>query len=192
MDYELAIDGTPATVPGGTAILLLHPSTAATDRIDTDFLRADTDHFLVISTRTTAREVKQKLDYYEVGEEKAVVLDTLSVDRGYSRRRTANVHYVSAPDDVEGILVQTERFLESHSGKRRISFDSISELAYYAGAERAVETLEAMADLLDEHDAVGLFHVDREVPDAETIERFRAVCDGVIDLDEDGTVTSEF
>ena len=54
MDYELAIEDAPATIPGGTGILLLHPSIGETDRIDTDFFKVDTDRFLVISTRTTA------------------------------------------------------------------------------------------------------------------------------------------
>jgi KaiC/GvpD/RAD55 family RecA-like ATPase len=192
MDYDLAIDGAPATIPGGTAILLLHPSTAETDRIDTDFLRTDTDHFLVISTRTTAREVKQKLDHYDVDPEHAVILDTLSVERGYSRRSAENIHYVSAPDDVAGVLQQTERFLQETDGKRRVSFDSISELAYYGDEDSAVDALERMNALLDEYDAVGLFHVDKEVHEDGGIERYRAAADAVVDLDESGVVTAEF
>ena len=82
MEYTLAIDDTPDTVEGGTGILLVHPSTGATDRLDTDFLSTDTDAMLVVSTRTTAREVKQKLEYYEVDEERANILDTLSVPKG--------------------------------------------------------------------------------------------------------------
>ncbi|MFB6137368.1 MAG: hypothetical protein ABEJ42_03370 [Halobacteriaceae archaeon] len=192
MDYRLAIDGAPETVPGGTAVLLLHPGTAATDRVDTEFLKVDTDHFLVVSTRTTAREVTQKLDYYDVDAEKADILDTLSVERGLSRRRAEHVHYVAAPDDVEGIIEQTRRFLGEHEGKRRVSVDSITELAYYADEERALEALERFTGLLVEHDAVGLFHVDEEVHDPETIERFRALCDGVLHLDADETLTAEF
>src|SRR6056297_4204504 len=138
MDYRLAIENAPETVPGGTGVLLLHPSTGETDRIDTDFLKADTDHFLVVSTRTTAREVKQKLEYYDVNEECAEILDTLSIERGYSRRSSDTVHYVAAPDNIDGIVAQIDAFLDSHEGKVRISFDSVTELAYYDGAERAL------------------------------------------------------
>ncbi|MFB6106561.1 MAG: hypothetical protein ABEJ70_06280 [Halobacteriaceae archaeon] len=192
MDYRLAIEGAPETVPGGTAILLLHPGTAETDRIDTDFFSVDTDHFFVISTRTTDREVMQKLDYYDVDEDRAVVLDTLSVERGLSRRSADNIRYVSAPDDVEGIVAQTEAFLRDHEGKRRVSFDSITELAYYADEPRAVDALDRLVDLLVEYDAVGLFHVDREVHEAGTVEQFRDRCSAVVELDEDGTVTCTF
>jgi KaiC/GvpD/RAD55 family RecA-like ATPase len=192
MDYDLRIEGSPDTIPGGTAVLLLHPGTAETDRIDTDFLKTDTDRFLVVSTRTTAREIKQKLDYYDVDASRAVILDTLSVERGYSRRSAENIHYVSSPDDVEGILTHIEAFLADHEGKRRISFDSLSELAYYADADSAVEALERIGELLEEYDAVGLFHADREVHDQGTIERFREDCDGVVELEEDGTVTCHF
>jgi KaiC/GvpD/RAD55 family RecA-like ATPase len=192
MDYELAIEGAPSTIPGGTGVLLIHPSTGETDRIDTDFLKTDTDHLLVVSTRTTAREVQQKLEYYGVDEEHAVILDTLSVERGYSRRSASNVHYVSAPDDLDGIVSVVERFLEDHDGKLRISFDSITELAYYADEERTRGAVEEVLDLLADHDAVGLFHLAEEVHDEAVVEGYRGLFDGVITLTADGTVTCEF
>ena len=192
MDYDLAIEGTPETVPGGTGILLIHPSTGETDRIDTEFLNTDTDHRLVISTRTTAREVQQKLEYYGVDPENTVILDTLSVDRGYSRRSSDSVHYVAAPDDVDGIVAQVREFLETHDGKLRVSLDSITEMAYYADEDRTRAAVEEMLDLLAEHDAVGLFHLAEEVHDSEVLEGYRELFDGVVILEEDGTVRTEF
>ena len=192
MDYELAIDPAPETVPGGTGLLLVHPSTGETDRIDTDFLTADTDRLLVISTRTTAREVQQKLEYYDVDETKADILDTLSVERGYSRRPSDHVHYVAAPDDLAGIVEITQEFLADSEGKRRVSLDSITEMAYYADEDRALEAVEEILDLLAEYDAVGLFHLSEEVHDDAALEEFRALFDAVITLDTDGTVTAEF
>ncbi|MFC7018671.1 MULTISPECIES: DUF7090 family protein [Haloarcula] len=192
MEYTLAIDNTPETVEGGTGILLLHPSTGATDRLDTDFLSTDTDAMLVISTRTTAREVKQKLEYYQVDESKATILDTLSVERGYTRRQSAGVKYVSAPDDLEGIVEETETFLDAHEGKLRITFDSVTELIYYADEDRALSAVGEILELLDAYDAVGMFHLAQGVHDAETVDRFRDLFDGVVELAEDGTITSEF
>ena len=192
MDYSLAIDGTPETISGGTGVLLLHPSTGETDRIDTDFLKTDTDNFLVISTRTTAREVKQKLEYYDVNEERAEILDTLSIERGYSRRSSDNVHYVAAPDDVDGIVEHIDGFLEAHDGKLRLSFDSVTELAYYAGDDAALDAVERILELLEKHDAIGLFHVSEEPHDVSLVDDFRELFDGTIDLDEDGSIESEF
>jgi KaiC/GvpD/RAD55 family RecA-like ATPase len=193
MEYALAVDGAPESVPAGTGILLLHPSTGETDRIDTDFLREDTDRFLVVSTRTTAREVDQKLEYYDVDESKAEILDTLSVERGYSRRTSDRVHYVSAPDDLEGILAQTRRFLEDNDGKLRVSFDSVTELAYYADDPEAVmDTVEQLLALVAEHGAVGLFHLSTEVHDEAEVDAYRELFDGVVELHEGGTVTSDF
>lgn len=192
MEYTLAIDNTPDTVEGGTGILLVHPSTGATDRLDTDFLSTDTDAMLVISTRTTAREVKQKLEYYEVDEDRATILDTLSVERGYTRRRSDQVRYVSAPDDLEGIVEETERFLADNEGKLRVSFDSVTELIYYADEERALSAVEEILELLEEYDAVGMFHLAQGVHDAETVAAFRDLFDGVVELGEDDSVSSEF
>ncbi|SIR93401.1 DUF7090 family protein [Natronorubrum thiooxidans] len=192
MEYALEIDGTPDTVPGGTGVLLLHPSTGETDRIDTDFLKTDTDNFLVVSTRTTAREVRQKLEYYDVDEDCAEILDTLSIERGYSRRTSDTVHYVAAPDDVDGIVEHIDGFLEAHDGKLRLSFDSVTELAYYAGDDQALEAVERILDLLEKHDAVGLFHVSEEPHDDALVDEFRTLFDGIIDLDADGSIDAEF
>jgi KaiC/GvpD/RAD55 family RecA-like ATPase len=192
MDYTLAVENAPETIEGGTGVLLLHPSIGETDRIDTDFFKTDTDHFLVVSTRTTAREVEQKLEHYDVDEDSAVILDTLSVERGYSRRGTDDVHYVSAPDDLDGIVAKVEEFLTSHDGKVRLSVDSLTEMIYYADEDGVVDATEKLLALLAEHDAVGLFHLSKEVHDEATLDRFREQFDGVIDLDDDGSVTTEF
>jgi KaiC/GvpD/RAD55 family RecA-like ATPase len=192
MDYNLAIENTPATVPGGTGILLIHPSTGETDRIDTEFLKTDTDHLLVVSTRTTAREVQQKLEHYNVDEERAVILDTLSVERGYSRRSSERVHYVAAPDDLDGIVEQVQTFLETHEGKLRVSVDSITEMAYYADEDRARVAVEQILGLLSEQDAVGLFHLAEEVHAAEVLTGYRELFEAVVTLEPDGTVTGEF
>jgi KaiC/GvpD/RAD55 family RecA-like ATPase len=190
MEYTLAIEGTPeTTVRGGTSLLLTHPSTGETDRIDTDFLKTDTDRFLVISTRTTAREVLQKLDYYDVDPSQAVVLDTLSVERGYSRRTSDDVHYVSAPEDLQGIVDMVEEFLVDNDGKLRISLDSVTELAYYAGEEETRHAVDSLVGLLEEHDAVGLFHLSEEVHEDDVVAKYRDLFDGELHLDESGTVS---
>jgi len=189
MEYALDIDGAPETVPGGTGILLLHPSTGETDRIDTDFLKSDTDRFLVVSTRTTAREVSQKLEHYDVDERCADILDTLSIERGYSRRSKDHVSYVSAPDHVDGIVAGVADFLERTDGKRRLSFDSLTELAYYADEDEALTAAERILDLLADEDAVGLFHLSVEVHDQDVLDEFATLFDVVIELDEDGTTS---
>ena len=190
MEYELSIEGTETTIPSGTGLLLVHPSTGQTDRIDTDFLKADTDHLFVISTRTTAREVQQKLEHYEVDETTATILDALSVERGYSRRRSDRVKYVSTPEDLDGVVTQTREFLDGHEGKLRISVDSITEMSYYAGEDRVLTAVEKLLALLEEYDAVGLFHLARGVHDDESLARFETLFDGTIELAEDGTVTT--
>lgn len=191
MEYDLAIDGAPETVPGGTVFLLLHPSIGETDRVDTDFLQGETDRFLVVSTRTTGREVEQKLEHYDVDESKAVILDALSVERGYTRRGTSSIHYVTGPDDVAGIVEQTRRFLEESDGRLRISFDSITELAYYTDEDRALEATRQLLELVRDNDAVALFHLSNEVHDDDVIEAFSREFDGIVHLAEDGTVNYE-
>lgn len=192
MQYTLAIENTPETISAGSGVLLVHPSTGETDRIDTQFLKEDTDQLLVISTRTTAREVEQKLEYYEVDESRATILDTLSIERGYTRRPRENVRYIARPEDFDSLIDETERFLTEHDGKLRISLDSLTEMIYFADEARTKDAVEQLLELLAEHDAVGLFHLAQGVHDEAVVEEFQALFDGVIELSADGTVTSSF
>ncbi|PSQ26237.1 hypothetical protein BRD01_01120 [Halobacteriales archaeon QS_8_65_32] len=192
MDYRLEVEDTPDTIAGGTGVVLVHPSTGETDRIDTDFLKTDTDSFLVISTRTTAREVEQKLEHYDVDRSRATILDALSVERGYSRRSGEGIHYVSSPDDLEGIVDVTREFLDEHNGKLRVSVDSVTEMAYYADEERTKEAVTEILSLLRNHDAVGLFHLAEEVHTEEVLKGYRELFDGTITLEEDNGVRGDF
>jgi KaiC/GvpD/RAD55 family RecA-like ATPase len=192
MDYRLEVEDTPDTIAGGTGVVLVHPSTGETDRIDTDFLKTDTDSFLVISTRTTAREVEQKLEHYDVDRSRATILDALSVERGYSRRSGEGIHYVSSPDDLEGIVDVTREFLDEHDGKLRVSVDSVTEMAYYADEERTKEAVTEILSLLRNHDAVGLFHLAEEVHTEEVLKEYRELFDGTITLEEDNGVRGDF
>jgi KaiC/GvpD/RAD55 family RecA-like ATPase len=135
--------------------------------------------------------VEQKLEHYAVDESRAEVLDTISVERGYTRRGSDHLHYVAAPDDLDAIVEKVGAFLQRTGDKRRLSVDSLTEMAYYADVSRTHDAAERMLALLDDHDAVGLFHLSKEVHDTATIDRFRRLFDGVVDLDTDGTVRYE-
>ena len=188
--YKLAVESAPDTVPSGTALLLLHPSIGETDRIDTQFLKTDTDRILVVSTRTTAREVGQKLEHYGVDASRTTILDAVSAERGYTRRQSDDVRYVSQPGDLGAIVDEIEQFLAETAGKRRVSVDSITEMIYYADEEQAHDAVERILALLDDHGAVGLFHLARGVHDESVVDGFRARFDGVIELDSDGAVST--
>lgn len=192
MEYSLEIENTPETVPAGSGVLLVHPSTGETDRIDTQFLKTDTDKLLVVSTRTTAREVEQKLDHYEVDASKATILDTLSAERGYTRRQGDNVRYVTTPEDLDSIVDEARAFLKEEDGKLRVSVDSITEMIYYADEEQTRHAVESLLGLLEEHDAVGLFHLARGVHDEDVLDTYRDLFGNVIELDEENAVTASF
>ena len=70
-----------------------------------------------------------------------------------------------------------------------MSVDSLTEMAYYADVDSVYDATTRLLDVLGEYDAVGLFHLSKEVHDEATIDRFRELFDGVIDLDGDGDAT---
>jgi KaiC/GvpD/RAD55 family RecA-like ATPase len=192
MEYSLSIENTPDSIEGGSGLLLVHPSTAETDRIDIEFLQGNSDPILVVSTRTTAREVEQKLEHYDVDTDRAVILDTLSAERGYTRRQSDHVRYIPSPEDLNSIVGETRRFLKENDGNLRISVDSVTEMIYYANEDQAEIAVEQLLELLDSHDAVGLFHLAGGVHDDDVVETFAELFDGVIELDKDDNVTANF
>lgn len=183
MQYRLEVDRAPETVPGGTGILLLHPSTADTDRIDSQFLTGDTDRFLVISTRTTADEVDEKLEFFGVDRELATIIDAISIERGYSRRASDRVHYIPGPDEIDGLLSTAEEFFSRYDGKLKMSVDSISELAFYSSEPQALEAVASLLDLLERFDAIGLFHLATGVHNTSFVDEVSSCFDVVIELD---------
>jgi hypothetical protein len=190
MEYELGFTAGPATVRGGSGILLVHPSTTDADDFETAFLTAAAEPALLISTHSAAREVKQKVQHYGVDADRVEILDTISTDRGYTRRQESGVTYLSAPDDIQGLLDATADFLERRGPPARLSLDSITELGYYAGDERLGDTLSALLDQLEAHDAVGLFQLAAD--GEETVAPLRDRFAGVVEVDEDGGVAASF
>jgi hypothetical protein len=63
-------------------------------------------------------------------------------------------------------------------------------MIYYADEDQAEQAVGELLELLTEYDAVGLFHLDRSVHDEEFYQSFMELFDGVIELDEDGSVSS--
>lgn len=188
MAYELGIDGAPETVPAGSGILVVHPSTVAADDVDTQFLADNDDPVLVVSTHSAAREVGQKLEHYGIDRDRVEIIDAISVERGYTRRQRSDVTYLTGPDDLAGIVEHVTDFLERQDGHARVTVDSITELIYYADAARVRETIVEFLDLLAADDAVGLFHVARGVHE-EPLSQIRDSFYGVIEFGDDGTGT---
>lgn len=159
MAYELGIAGAPESIPAGSGVLVVHPDTVDADDVETSFLTDNDDPVLVVSTHSAAREVRQKLDHYGIDPGRVEILDAISIERGYTRRQRDDVTYLRAPDDLDGIRSHVAEFLERNDGRARITVDSVTELFYYADRVAASEAVADLLGLLEDHDAVGLFHV---------------------------------
>jgi len=92
---------------------------------------------------------------------------------------------------VSGIVEHVEEFFTADEGRHRLTFDSLTELAYYADEDRALDVAKRLVDLIKTHDAVGLFHLSSEVHDEETVAEFVELFDGTVRLDDDGNVSYE-
>lgn len=186
MAYELGIDGAPATVPDGSAVLVVHPSTVDADDVDTHFLADNEDPVLVVSTHSAAREVSQKLEHYGIDRERVEILDAISAERGYTRRQRDDVSYLASPEDLDGIVAHVEDFLDRQDGHARITVDSLTELLYFADGPEVRASVSDLIDRLAEYDAVGLFHVTDDA--REDLADVESAFHGVATIDDEGEV----
>lgn len=187
MAYELGIAGAPETVPPGSGVLLVHPTTVDADEVDTRFLADNDDPVLVVSTHSAASEVGQKLEHYGIDRERVEILDAISVERGYTRRQHESVTYVASPEDLEGITAHVEDFLDRQEGHARLTVDSLTELLYYGDGPQVRAAIEDILDLLEAEAAVGLFHATADAR-RESLDAVQDAFYGVGTVDEDGAV----
>jgi len=65
-------------------------------------------------------------------------------------------------------------------------------MIYYADEDGVYEATKQLLELLADHDAVGIFHLSKEVHSDDTLERFHELFDGVVTLEDDSSVSVDF
>ena len=81
--------------------------------------------------------------------------------------------------------------LTKYMRMRRNEYERIRSVLETVEPERPLTAREIL-ELLEEHDAVGLFHLAKGVHDEAELDDFRARFDGVVELSEGGSVTTDF
>lgn len=99
---------------------------------------------------------------------------------------------VGNPSDLTGLAIAIGSYLDAWSETDRtpvFCFHSITSLLYHADESRVFRFIHSMTGRIRELGAVAHYHLDPVAHDEATVNRFSALFDAVIEVEDDGSVS---
>lgn len=195
LSTTLDIDPTAATIDPGTSILLSGPSMLGTDSLAFDILAdglGQGDGAIAVTTSDSCDGVRADIESrsrdFDPG--RVACIDCRS-EGGREERHLDSGQYlysVSEPSDFTGIgigITNAFDLLESQDvPKSRFALDSLSTLVTYADRQTVFKFCHVVSSRLDSADSLGVFTIDSDVHDDQTLSVLKQVFDGMIELRE--------
>ena len=173
----------------GTNLLLSGPAMSGKRALLLELLArgdADGEGSVLVTSRDSAEEV---LAEYEetVGSGTGFLrlVDAVSNQSG-SATGDDRVRYVSSPGDLTGMGIEfsgvASNASEAGVHRLRVGFDSLSPLLMYVDIERLFRFLHVFTSQIQSQGWLGVFSVDPESHDDQTMNTISQLFDGVLDL----------
>ncbi|MFC7236011.1 RAD55 family ATPase [Halosegnis marinus] len=197
--YDLGgpLDG--SEVAPGTNLLLSGPPLSGKTAVGYELLEAGArrgEGALVVSNKHSAERVRaEHPDLFEYDVPVGIV-DCVTKHQGQGTiADTDLVQYASSPEDMTGIGIKFSELLEqfySRQGvtRNRALFVSVSTLLMYSDLQTVFRFLHVFTSRIENADALGLFVIQSEAHDAQTMNTLSQLFDGVIETDEEGELTA--
>jgi len=148
---------------------------------------------------TTGDRADEVLDDYrsrveDLDESRVAVVDCRGEGSRSSERTSdgAYVHHVSSPGDLTGIGIGITKGLETLANNGaadgRFALDSLSTMLTYTDRKTVFKFCHVLSSRFDSAGYVGLFTIDSEAHDDQTIQVIKQAFDGMIEIrDHEGT-----
>jgi KaiC/GvpD/RAD55 family RecA-like ATPase len=195
--YELGgpLEGTD--VAPGTNLLLSGPPLSGKTAIGYDLLDDGArrgEGAVIVSNKHSASRIRTEhpaLFGYDVP---VGVIDCVTKHQGHGTiTDTEFVQYAASPEDMTGVGIKFSELLEQFhaAGTRRTRslFVSVSTLLMYADLQTVFRFLHVFTTRIEDAESLGLFVVQSEAHDPQTMNTLSQLFDGVIETSADGTVT---
>jgi len=197
--YDLGPEFEHASVDPGTNVLVAGPPLSGKRRLAFEALARGADEregSIVVTSRDGAervladfRSVLADPDGAHIG-----VVDCVSQHQGQSASDSNLVKYASSPMDMTGIGIKFSEFLEEFYterglGKSRVALDSLSPLLVYSDLQTVFRFMHVLTGRIEDAEAIGIHVIESTAHDAETMNTLKQLFDGVVEVDEDKSVT---
>ncbi|MCF2238415.1 hypothetical protein KVP04_04640 [Halobacterium salinarum] len=185
----------PQEIDDGTNLLVSGPAMSGTRTLLFELVaRGEPDgEGAVLTTSTDPAETV--IDDYEAirGGDSAFrhVIDCVSTQSG-SASPAPGVHHVSSPSDLTGIGIEFSGVAEAAEAagvdRLRVGFDSLSPVLMYVDVQRLFRFLHVFTSQIQSQGWLGVFAIDPESQDDQTITTLSQLFDGVLEVRlHDGT-----
>ncbi|MFC3478832.1 RAD55 family ATPase [Halobacterium litoreum] len=173
----------------GTNLLLSGPPMSGKRRVLLELLargEADSEGSVVVTSRDPATEVAEEYEDVLGGESRFLrLVDCVSSQSG-SATGGDRVRYVSSPSDLTGMGIEFSEVAQNAGDAGvsglRVGFDSLSPLLMYVDLQRLFRFLHVFTSQIQSQNWLGVFSVDPESHDDQTINTISQLFDGVLEL----------
>jgi KaiC/GvpD/RAD55 family RecA-like ATPase len=173
----------------GTNLLLSGPAMSGKRTTLLDLVargERDGDGSVLVTSRDPAEEIVE--EYEAALDDRSAflhIVDCVSTQSG-SATAAAGVHHVSSPGDLTGIGIEfsgvAEDAAEAGFDRLRVGFDSLSPLLMYVDLQRLFRFLHVFTSQIQSQGWLGVFSVDPESHDAQTVNTISQLFDGVLEV----------
>lgn len=186
----LLADGTVAFDPG-TSLLVTGSAAASEDRlldVVGDGVARDETAIVISATTSAAGIVAALRDRDALVPERVGVLDC--TDSRGGETQGVPVAEVSSPGDLTGISLEfvklLRRFEETgHAERVRVGLASISTLLIYTEVRTTFRFLHVFTSRISSAEMLGVFSIDPDMHDSQTVNTVRAIFDCEVHLGDD-------
>jgi len=197
--YELGGPLGEREVAPGTSLLLSGPPLRGKLSVGYDLLDAGArrgEGSIIVSSRHSATRIRtEHPTLFDHGVPVGVV-DCVTKHQGHGTiADTDYVQYASSPEDMTGIGINFSELLEQFRSSEgmdqtRALFVSVSTLLMYADLQTVFRFLHVFTTRIEDANTLGLFVVQSEAHDPQTMNTLSQLFDGVIETTSDGTTAN--
>ncbi len=189
-----ALDDAIGDIDGGTNIMLIGPpmcgKEALLNSIMAGGLRSG-EGVILVETRMPGREALLKLKP-PVGARVGIV-DCVTRTLGVNAPDTASVKHISSPVDLTGVGVRVSQFADEFGrgdqDNYRLSIDSLSTMLMYSSLQTVYRFMHVMAGRVVMQHNLGVYVVDEDMHDAQTIATLKQLFNAVLQVKSNGDHT---
>jgi KaiC/GvpD/RAD55 family RecA-like ATPase len=188
------LDDAIGGIDGGTNIMLIGPPMcgkgALLNSIMSGGLRSG-EAVILVETRVPGRDALLKLKP-PLGARVGVV-DCVTRSLGVNVADTASVRHISSPVDLTGVGVRVSQFGDefghAEADSYRLCIDSVSTMLMYSSLQTVYRFMHMIAGRVAMQRNLGVYIVDEDMHDAQTIATLKQLFNAVLQVKNDGDHT---
>ncbi len=190
------IDDIIGRIRGGSNIMMVGPPMSGKDEIINTIIYngfIENNSAIVVSTREPGERVFEWFEQngLDISDANIGIVDCVTKTLGMGAADTENIKRASSPVDLTGIGVKISQFFEEFLMKRnipdtRLCINSLSTILMYSNIQTVFRFLHVFTGRVKAANALGVYVVEDEMHDPQTIATLKQLFDGMIEIKTNG------